>query len=229
MTDLRSITFTDTETSGLADTVDEAITNDIEVVEYSFAIWSPEHGTEKIMVEQVMPSADAEPGAIHCASKGWNHYDRSRWDLVKAKRWNGDDCEEVAEYLEGATMGGSNPRFDLCMYKAEFARLGFLNDFPKLGTHRLCDVGALAWPMWAYRLTEKTGLATLTELLGIEHKAHTAMGDVRACIEVFEALCDQFIDKPRLLRELLVELGDDLGGTVKATVRSELDKIGGVL
>jgi DNA polymerase III epsilon subunit-like protein len=71
-----------------------------------------------------------------------------------------------------------------------------------LGTHRKMNTGDLAWPLVAAGLVEKTGLETLAAFLGVEHQAHTAMGDVKACVKVYEILCERFIHSPRKLREL---------------------------
>ncbi len=234
------LVFGDTETTGLCgnpSSLDEALRLDRQIIEYAFAVWE-DGAILKRFERKVMPTGYALADAEHCASNGWNHFKASDWmnptgqprSYTHAVPWSGDDCQHTADYLTGETLAGSNPSFDLVMFKAEFQRLGFLDDFPKLATHRMCDVGALAWPLWAFQLTERTGLEPLTKLLGIPHEAHKAMGDVLASVAVFEALCDQYVGKPRQLRDLLVELAEDADDQSTAdVVFRELETIGVVL
>ena len=213
------LTFADTETTGLADTVDEALIRDREVIEYAFVTW--EDGDQvrsferKVMPSPGQPTTDAE----FCASKGWNHFTGASDWLVKvgereygpAKRWSLEDCDNVDSFLKGETLAGSNPGFDLNMFKAEFARLDRLQSFPKLATPRMLDIGQGAWFLFAAGLVDRTGLEPLAKYLGVEHKAHTAMGDVLACIGCFERLCDEYLFRPRKLTGLLRDVADSGG------------------
>lgn len=226
--------FADTETSGLAESVEEAVSLGRQIIEYAFVIWEDGERIDKL-VRKVMPTGDAIAHAEECAANGWNHFQRDSWynptgetrEYAPAKPWDVVDCENVDQYLAGETLAGSNPRFDLTLFKAQFYQFGVGDRFPELATHRMLDVGALAWPLWTVGLTEKTGLAPLAKLLGVEHKAHTAMGDVEACIDCFEILIDSYVYRPRQLTELLHELGKE-EGIDSAVIDREVGKLRGV-
>ncbi len=224
--------FGDTETDGLAESVEECVAEGRQVIEYAFVIWEDGERKDSI-VRKVMPTGDAITRAEECAAKGWNHFERTSWmnptgqprEYSAALPWSEHDCENVDRFLAGETLAGSNPRFDLTVLKGQFYQFG--DKFPELATHRMLDVGALAWPLWTVGLTEKTGLAPLAKLLGVEHKAHTAMGDVEACIACFEILIDSYIYRPRQQAELLHELGKEKGIDA-AIIDREIGKLRGV-
>lgn len=226
------LTFGDTETSGIAGSVEEAIKLDRQIIEYAFVVWSNGDRIRRIE-RKVMPTGGAIADAEECAANGWNHFKRDDWwtpvgpqEYTPAKPWSEADCENVDDFLTDATFAGSNPAFDLHMFQATFHVFGVGHLFPKLATHRMCDVGALAWPLWTVGLTDKTGLAPLAKLLGVEHRAHTAMGDVEACIDCFEILVESFVFRPRQQAELLRELGRDC--KVLPVVEAELAKLRGI-
>lgn len=226
--------FADTETTGLAESVEDAIANDRQVIEYAFKIWE-EGLIVKTCEQKVMPTGDAIDDAIELAKKGFNHFDERQWwrrtksgygrEFEIAKPWSLEDCDNVIDCLEGETLAGSNPRFDLVMLKAQFAGVNALKYFPKLATRRMMNTGDLAWILWSVRLVDKTGLETLTKFFDIEHKAHTAMGDVDACIKVFETMVDTFVHGPRRLKELCHAVIDTLEDPEdRAVARRELAK-----
>jgi hypothetical protein len=209
--------FADTETTGLAESVEDAIENNRQVIEYAFKIWEEGH-VVRSFEQKVMPTGYGLEDAIDCAAKGYNHFDRAQWwastrnsrEYHIAVPWSLHDCDNVIEYVGGETLAGSNPRFDLVMFKAEFARLRVTEHFPALATHRMMNTGDLAWLLWSVRLVEKTGLETLTKFFDLPHKAHTAMGDVDACIAVFETMVDTLVRGPRRMRDLCQALIEEL-------------------
>lgn len=227
-------TVADTETTGLCGdppNVDEALKLDRQIIEYAFVVWEEGHILKRFQ-RKVMPTGDALADAEECARKGWNHFSHRDWlnpvgnrEYGLAKPWAKSDCENVFDFLDGETMAGSNPDFDLVMFKAEFVRMGLSGAFPQLVTHRKLDVGKLAWPLWSVKLVEKTGLEPLTKFLGIEHKAHTAMGDCEAVVTVFEELCDQYIHVPRRLRDLVLAACEGLDHDDADTLKAELAKL----
>lgn len=229
--------WSDTETSGLAETVDEVLALDRQIIEYAFATWDANNGVTKSLERKVMPTGDAIADALECASKGYNHFTgTANWmnptsnprEYVHAAPWSADDCENVHDFLVDGCLAGSNPGFDLNFYKAEFHRLGHLDGFPKLSTHRKCDVGQGAWYLFAVGLVDKTGLVTLASHLGVEHKSHTAMGDVLASIGCFERLVDEYINRPRRMLELLRAIADGgpLSGEEFEELRAEIAALG---
>ncbi len=227
--------FADTETDGLAESVDEAIREGRQVIEYAFVIWEDGDRLSKLE-RKVMPTGDAVARCEELAAAGKNHFSGVRnWmnpagesrAYVHARPWSGEDCENVDQFLGGETLAGSNPGFDLVMFQAQFYALGFGDKFPKLATHRKLDVGQLAWPLWSVGLVERTGLETLAKFLNVPHKAHTAMGDVEACIDCFEILLDSYVYRPRQMAELMHELGKEKGIS-ETIIDRELGKLRGV-
>lgn len=235
----RRLVFADVECSGLADSVEEIIAADhLEVIEYAFAIW--EDGEVKTkLVRKVYPChKDALAAAEECAEKGYNHFDRNNWtnqpvgsgqEYRQADFWCAIDREHVKAFLQGERLAGSNPAFDLRFLKGMFAKHNEMAVFPTLADHRMCDLNGLAWPLWALRLVEKTGLEHSAALFGIEHKKHTAMGDVEASIAVWERYCEHYIWRPRDMRELLEALPGVLDEAKRPAVakwlRGELKKL----
>lgn len=207
------LTFTDVESTGLCGdqpSIDEALRANRQIIEYAFVVWE-DGNIVKTFEKKVMPTGDALKDAEECAANGWNHFDKAKWwapnapgEYSPAKPWGEADCEVVSDFTTDATMAGSNPAFDQVLYRAEFFRL--VKAYPKASTHRMMDTGALAWPLIAAGLIEKSGLEHLAKFLGVEHKQHTAMGDVRACIGVYEILCERFIHSPRKLRDLVLAI-----------------------
>lgn len=236
----RKLTFGDTETTGLFGdpaSLEECIALDRQIIDYAFADWDDGQILRKYS-QKVMPTGDQVEEAIALAKQGFNRFDPDQWwrNKVAAKGtqgvyepaapWSGEDCEIVYDYLDGTTFAGSNPDFDFIIFKKEFHALGFLDDFPKLATRRKVDVGKLAWPLWAYQLTEKTGLESLTKLLGIPHEAHTALGDVEASIAVFEECCELYVGRPRRLLELARAAAECMTGEDRAELLGELEALG---
>ncbi len=226
--------FADTETDGLADSVEEAIREGRQVIEYAFVIWEDGDRTAKLE-KKVMPTGDAIERCEGLAAKGYNHFNGTRnWmnphasgGYSHAVPWSSSDCENVDNFLGGETLAGSNPMFDLIMFQAQFYALGFGDKFPQLATHRKLDIAQGAWFLWTVGLVERTGLETLARFLNVEHAAHTAMGDVEAAIDCFEILLDSYVFRPRQLTELLYELGKDKG-IAESIITREVGKLRGV-
>lgn len=236
----RRLVFIDTEDSGLADSLEQIIADDsLEVVEYAFAIWEDGNVHSKL-VRKVYPChRDALAAAKDCAEKGFNHFvEGNAWtndvnphqeaEPRQADFWNAIDREHVKAFLQGARLAGSNPAFDLRFLKGMFAKHNELELFPTLADHRMLDLNGLAWPLWSLSLIEKTGLEHAAAYFGIEHKKHTAMGDVEASIAVWEQYLERYLWRPRDLRDLCEALLDELT-TAKpkaaAKMRAELAKL----
>lgn len=238
----RRLVFTDVECTGLADSLEQIISDDsLEVIEYAFAIWEDGEVKAKLCRKVYPCNVAALAAANDCAKQKWNHFDPDNWTNdkrsevvagkekgVQADFWNAIDREHVKAFLQGERLAGSNPAFDLRFLKGMFAKHNELEQFPQLADHRMLDLNGLAWPLWSLSLIEKTGLEHAAKYFGLEHKAHTAMGDVEASIKVWEEYLERYLWRPRDLRDLCEAMLDVLGDRnpkAAAKARAELAKL----
>lgn len=202
----QSIVFIDTETTNLPEK------GVCEIVEYCLAEWQ-DGEIKRLDSKLVMPKVDPSPEV--CAING---FERQLWAAHGALSFSVDDVDLINSYLPfGSIVGGSNPRFDKDRIAEEFKRLG--KPTPKW-SHRTIDTGALGSLLWLTGAVESTGLVALAKHFGVEHAAHTAEGDVRATIAVFEKFFDLYVYKPRLMREALQEIAARAGQSTEALCES---------
>jgi DNA polymerase-3 subunit epsilon len=190
------IHFLDTETTGLDPQAHE-------LVEIAIATWNDGEVVE-LLERPYLPrnGCSAEVAAL-------NGYDEELWRSAGAEHFEIKHAKEIAALVEGALLGGSNPDFDKRMIKAACHRTG--QPEPKW-SHRSLNTCSLAWPLWAMGQVESASLGALTGFFGIEHAAHSAMGDVKAAIKVWEALFDLYIHKPKAMQEALHEIAEQATG-----------------
>lgn len=82
---------------------------------------------------------------------------------------------------------GHNVKFDLGFLRAWEKRLQISGFSDHLDYHAIDTVAIADWYLNMVRgAGTKVNLVTLTKLLGIDHEAHQALGDVRACLEVLK-------------------------------------------
>ncbi len=191
------IHFLDTETTGLDPTLGA------ELIELACCSWN-----DGAVVELIEKPYLPKNGCPENVAK-LNGYDEAAWLGAGAKLFEIADAKEIFELLAGAFIGGSNPDFDKRMIEAACHRTG--QPKPKW-SHRSLNTASLGFPLWVTGQTESTGLAALATFFGIEHAAHTAMGDVKASIAVWEALFDMYVHRPRVMREALTEIANDEQG-----------------
>jgi len=189
MTESHIIHFVDTETTGLLDKYPDS-----EIIELAIVKWQ-DGDTETVLHAYIQPKKPCPPEAAKI-----NRYTPARWKAEGAETWDIACSKEVSAMLKGAFMGGSNPAFDQQMLKVECFRTG--QPMPDW-SHRKLDTSALGYILWVYDLVPRTGLVTLAEYFGIEHDAHTALGDCLASIKVWESFCELFMYRPRMMREAL--------------------------
>ncbi len=187
--------FFDTETTGLIDKNPEA-----EIIELAVALWEDGAVTE-LYEKPFLP----KHGCSEEAAKV-NGYNAELWLQAGAKHFTNEDASDLQALLHGVYLAGSNPDFDKRMIAAECQRVG--RQAPAW-SHRSLNTASLAWPLWATGAVNDTGLVTLAKHFGIEHQAHSAMGDVKASIKAWESLFDLFIYKPKVMRDALLEIAND--------------------
>jgi DNA polymerase-3 subunit epsilon len=207
--------FFDTETTGLIDKNPDA-----EVTEIAIALW--EDGAVKELYDRPFLPKHGCPEEVARI----NGYSEQLWKEAGAKPFSNEDASELQALLMGVYLAGSNPDFDKRMIAAECQRVG--RQAPAW-SHRSLNTASLAWPLWALGEVESTGLVSLTKHFGIEHQAHSAMGDVRAAIKVWEALFDLFVHRPKVYREALLAIAGDEKTDPELREFAKISAEGGVL
>ncbi len=187
--------FVDTETTDIIDRNPDA-----EITEIAIVTWSSDEGKTNELLHAPLRIKKAPPADITKHNKSWDPavnlaQETDSWQIAHSK--------EIAEMLKGAYICGSNPEFDKRMIAAECFRTGQ----PKPDWHwRGVNTASLGMMLWVMGDTPGCGLGHLTQFFGIEHKAHTALGDCYAAIAVWEAFFDLFIFRPRMMKEALEEI-----------------------
>lgn len=194
MTEKVVLTFTDTETTGLID-----IQPDAEITEIAIVSWCDGEQTVELH-ERVRPrKIKPEP-----------HYNKSynEQDWAKADSWDVHASTAISELLRGKYICGSNPDFDKRMIAAECFRSG--QPAPRWH-HRGVNTSTLGFPLYITGQVAQTGLEHLAKFFGIEHAAHTALGDCYAAIKVWEAFYDLYVYRPKMMKEALEHIEHNWG------------------
>ena len=201
------LVFFDTETTGLPEKEPFRSNPKLgpEIVEYAIADWSDGEVTNiehKLIWPYNAPEPDAE--GICRTTDGYPlRFRKDEWGAAKAVKWNLADSRTVLQRFKGHQLAGSNPAYDMALVRFEQDRIG--QPWPQW-SHRKVDTAAAGVWLYIQGVVEQTGLVALAKHFGIEHDAHTAMGDVLASIKVFERLIDEFVLKPKRMREALAEI-----------------------
>ncbi len=187
------VCFVDCETTGLDAT-------SCAIVQYTLALWCDGEVTS-VASRRVMPHAGAQITPEACKVNGYHPDD---WAQAGATPLGPDDLETFHKYMGGSIIGGSNVPFDKSFIAAACERLG---GKPPRWNHRNADTSAIAFPLWAAGMIEKTGLADLAAYFGIPHtRPHDSESDVETTIAVFEALTDLLVFKPAAYKAALEEI-----------------------
>jgi DNA polymerase III epsilon subunit-like protein len=207
------LTFTDTETTGLPDKEPFLSRPELgpEVVEYAIADWEDGEtsNVEHVLIKprNLLEVATEDDDGTWRTLDGYPlRYRGDEWKAAGAACWNLTDSQRVLRRLANRqTLAGSNPGFDRDRFAFELAR------FPVKGAnpywnHRMVGTEHLAVFLLHAGLVESRGLVALAQFFGVEHDAHTALGDVRASIAVFEHMVDLYHYRPRMMREALEEI-----------------------
>lgn len=169
-----AIHFIDTETTGLSDYS--------EIIEIAIVRWCAGE-SEVLLNEKVKPKDGCSAEAARI-----NGYNESLWSDVPS--WDSHCSSEIRQILDGAFIGGSNPGFDKKMITRECERTGF--NSPRW-SHRELNTASIGCLLWITGEVNSTGLGELARYYGVPHDAHTALGDCRAAISVWEKMFDQFV------------------------------------
>lgn len=168
-----NLLFLDTETGGLN-------ARDFDLVSVACILTDP---TGRTVLEEwdtkVYPMKPVDPKAAAV-----NGYTKEAWenDAVHAPV----AMVKVLQMLNGAMMVCHNTPFDKAFIEAAL----WINRQKWTGRYHTMDTVALAMPLLRAGLVENVKLETLTKYFGIEHVKHRALGDTRACREVFLRLND---------------------------------------
>lgn len=200
------LTFVDTETTGLPDKEPFISSPETgpEITEYAIADWNDGAVTNlvhKLIMPQHAPEGDAE-GTVRTADGFPMSFRHDTWK-GKAVNWNKTDDQCMRERLTKNYLAGSNPEFDKARIAWEMARSGAKAPG---WSHRILNTASLGYLLWVQGKVERTGLVYLAKFFGIEHEAHTSLGDVRAAILVWEHMYEEFIGRPQRWKEALAEI-----------------------
>lgn len=112
------------------------------------------------------------------------------WEIAQAPTWR-EVAAEVRAYMSGCDLAGYNVlKYDVPLMAEEFARIG--EDFPEAGT-RVFDAQVVY-----HRYHRRDLSAAVMEYVGRRHdRAHDAMGDVLATLEVLQGQMKKHQDLPR--------------------------------
>lgn len=206
------LTFLDTETTGLPEKEPFASNPKLgpEITEYAIADWND--GEVSNLAHKLiqprnlheLPEPDAE--GIYRGVDGFPlSYRADVWKHAKAVPWNLDDCTVMRDRLTKNYLAGSNPEFDKQRIAFEIERFGAGVKVPKW-SHRVLNTASLGYLLWVQGKVERTGLVYLAKFFGVEHDAHTSLGDVHAAIKVWEHMYEEFIGRPARWKEALAAI-----------------------
>jgi len=204
------LTFFDTETTGLPDKEPFLSSPELgpEITEYAIADW--EDGEVTAVVHKlIMPknsdgfTVDAE-GTARTLDGFPMSFRPDAWQ-GRAVHWNKTDDQTMRERLTPNYLAGSNPTFDCDRVWWEMKRGGAGGKKPGW-SHRVINTASIGALLWIQGKVEKTGLGYLAKFFGVDHDAHTSLGDVRAAITVWERMHDEFVYKPKRWAEALAEI-----------------------
>lgn len=168
-----NLLFLDTETGGLN-------ARDHDLVSVACILTDP---TGKTVLEEwdtkVYPMKPVDPKAAAI-----NGYTKEAWanDAIHASA----AMVKVLTMLNGAMMVCHNTPFDRSFIEAAL----WVNRQKWTGRYHTMDTVAIAMPLLRAGLVPNVKLETLSAYFGIEHVKHRALGDARACREVFLRLQD---------------------------------------
>lgn len=163
-----NLLFLDTETGGLN-------ARDHDLVSVACILTDP---TGQTVLEEydtlVYPMKPVDPKAAAV-----NGYTKEAWDgnAIHASQ----AMVKVLQMLNGAMMVCHNTPFDKSFIEAAL----WINKQKWTGRYHTMDTMVMAMPFLRAGLVENIKLETLTKYFGIEHVKHRALGDVRACRQVF--------------------------------------------
>lgn len=168
-----NILFLDFETGGLNPVVSDP-------VEVACVLTDPSGRTVLAEYEaKVFPTKPVDPQAAAI-----NGYDAEVWkrEAIPFK----DAMVKVLTHARDSMLAAHNAPFDKGFLEAGLAahQMRWPGSY-----HSMCTV-ALSMPLLRAGLLPNVRLETLTEYFGIPHVKHRALGDVRACREVYVRLMD---------------------------------------
>jgi DNA polymerase-3 subunit epsilon len=180
----KPLVFLDTETTGLDPLYHEII--EICMVKHTAddagKIECPERSSQ--VYEMIMPEW---PSRIHPKAAEVNGFNEDEWEAKGAICFH-ECADEIANYIEGCTIVGFNPWFDIRFLLSEMSRIG--HEIPVFDYHAV-DLCSLAHPL--HILGEMTGCnaKAICAYFNIDYSgAHRACNDVELSIECYRRFMD---------------------------------------
>lgn len=178
----RPLVFLDTETTGLDPHHHEII--EICMVKHSHEIASTIECPERVsqVYEMIMPEW---PDRLDPKAAEVNGFTVAEWEGKGAIGFH-ECANEIADYIEGCTLVGFNPWFDIRFIMSELSRVG--HKAPHFNYHAL-DLCSMAYPLKAMGLIEGVSAKRICEFFEIDYSAaHRACNDVELSIECYRRL-----------------------------------------
>lgn len=204
------LTFFDTETTGAPDREPFISSPELgpEITEYAWATWNDGNVTDVehklIMPQNWRDSCQVdEEGIVRTLDDFPLSFREDLW-RGRAVHWNKSDDYAMHRRLPTAMIAGSNPAFDVARVQWELKRSGHA----PLPYIRRVDTSSLGVWLYFQGLVTGTGLERLAQYFGVEHEAHTSIGDVKAAIAVFEAFTELYYSGPKRMREALETIAE---------------------
>jgi DNA polymerase III epsilon subunit-like protein len=192
------LTFFDTEATDFDDTPERAAK--VEIIEYAAVRWT-DGNAQPICHEYAMP----RNGCTEQAAKV-NGYTPELWAERAATKFAGQHADTLCSALDGQTLAGSNPDFDMRMVKRECERIARV---APNWSYRSVNTASAAIFLWLSGAVENTKLNTLGAFFGCNEQRHTALDDCYLAIAVFEGLHDLYVYRSKMVREGLIEIAND--------------------
>jgi DNA polymerase-3 subunit epsilon len=136
---------------------------------------------------RIVPKPDRDFNRDDAPALAINRYfERRVWIEQHAYSTELSLLRQLVGWLNGNTLGGSNPKFDLACLTAHCMKR---DAHPPKPHHRLADLAAYAAGVDRLPPTELMGLDAICKRLGVVNEApHSAMGDAQATLECFRKL-----------------------------------------
>jgi DNA polymerase-3 subunit epsilon len=183
---MRPLVFLDTETTGLDPEFHEII--EICMVKHdpkiAGSIECPERCSQ--LYELIMPEW---PERISPQAAEVNGFDITEWESKGAIEFS-ECADNIVSYMEGCTIVGFNPWFDIRFILSELSRVG--HEKPNFNYHAL-DISSMAYPLKAGEFINSVSAKSICEFFDIGYEgAHRACNDVELAIECYRQLLEYY-------------------------------------
>lgn len=179
----RPLVFLDTETTGLDP-------EHHEIIEICMSKLSPEVAATIECPERhglYFLTLPMRPDLIDPKAIAINGFNMDEW-IAKGATEFAEVADQIADFMEGCTLVGFNPWFDLrFLFKSIWRSTGRIPEF----NYHVVDLCSVAWPLKVAGLIKSVSAKSICELFEIDYAgAHRACNDVDLSIECYRRLME---------------------------------------